>query len=520
MMRNLFLLPAAVAFKRGARVLPRVRGGALSSTATAQHFIDDVNAQYEALHTDFEAQFWGTKMALSTDHEPLSGPKRAYSVAELTKTKQAMEAFLGDEAKLETARALLAATDDAEEKKTLELMTRAFGCYIMESEEAKALRASATETEGALESARNSMTLGATFDGAFEELSSVALRSRMRVDGDETAQGLLRRPAALGYVDYYDYKVTQAEGFGKAQLFGMLDELERASRPIMEAARETLAADKGADALEPWNRGFAMAGDITRKLDPYFPFEKAVEVWGRSFAAMKITYKGASMDLDLLDRKGKYSNGFCHWPQPAWRRSDGSWQPAVTHFTSLADPSAVGSGMTGLVTLMHEAGHAAHFANTDVRSPLFSQERAPTSVPYAELQSMFLDSLVGDAAWRGTYAKSRGGDVVPWALLEEDLTATHPYKVLALRSMLSVPYFEKALYEMADEDLTAASVAAGGAAAYDAAVAAASAASTDVDLDMRVRIVDGDAVLADTAARASSSLRRVRRVTAKYPAPK
>ena len=483
-MRNLILLPAAVAFKRGARVLPRVRGGALSSTATAQHFIDDVNAQYEALHTDFEAQFWGTKMALSTDHEPLSGPKRAYSVAELTKTKQAMEAFLGDEAKLETARALLAATDDAEEKKTLELMTRAFGCYIMESAEAKALRASATETEGALESARNSMTLGATFDGAFEELSSVALRSRMRVDGDETARkacydGLRsigsfvvehgfvdlvkKRNAmakALGYVDYYDYKVTQAEGFGKAQLFGMLDELERASRPIMEAARETLAADKGADALEPWNRGFAMAGDITRKLDPYFPFEKAVEVWGRSFAAMKITYRGASMDLDLLDRKGKYSNGFCHWPQPAWRRSDGSWQPAVTHFTSLADPSAVGSGMTGLVTLMHEAGHAAHFANTDVRSPLFSQERAPTSVPYAELQSMFLDSLVGDAAWRATYAKSRGGDVVPWALLEEDMTATHPYKVLALRSMLSVPYFEKALYEMADEDLTAASVVA------------------------------------------------------------
>ncbi|KAH8049772.1 peptidase [Aureococcus anophagefferens] len=272
------------------------------------------------------------------------------------------------------------------------------------------------------------------------------------------------------------------------------------------------------------------------------------------------------MGLDLLDRKGKYSNG-CHWPQPAWRRSDGSWQPAVTHFTSLADPSAVGSGMTGLVTLMHEAGHAAHFANTDVRSPLFSQERAPTSVPYAELQSMFLDSLVGDAAWRGTYAKSRGGDVVPWALLEEDLTATHPYKVLALRSMLSVPYFEKALYEMADEDLTAAAPPLAGAralrrearrvprrqpkigptltgpgeagntepfldlvertgaplsgdawsrrsacprraprvekAAYDAPVAAASRV-TDVDLDMRVRIVDDDAVSRTRPARASS----------------
>jgi hypothetical protein len=66
------------------------------------------------------------------------------------------------------------------------------------------------------------------------------------------------------------------------------------------------------------------------------------------------------MSLDLLDRKGKYSNGFCHWPQPAWLKADGSWQPTVTHFTSLADPAAIGSGLTGLTTLMHEAGHAAH----------------------------------------------------------------------------------------------------------------------------------------------------------------
>merc|ERR1719230_858147 len=140
-----------------------------------------------------------------------------------------------------------------------------------------------------------------------------------------------------------------------------------------------------------------MAGDITAKMDPYFPFEKSVEQWGRSFAALGISYAGASMNLDLLDRKGKYSNGFCHWPQPAWVRPDGSWQPSVAHFTSLADPSAVGSGLTGLTTLMHEAGHAAHFANIRMPSPLFSQERAPTSVAYAELQSMFLDALVADA---------------------------------------------------------------------------------------------------------------------------
>ena len=76
-------------------------------------------------------------------------------------------------------------------------------------------------------------------------------------------------------------KVTQAEGFGKAQLFEMLDVLEQDTRPLMEAARAKLAKDKGASALEPWNTGFLMAGDVTKKMDPFFPFEKSVERWGR-----------------------------------------------------------------------------------------------------------------------------------------------------------------------------------------------------------------------------------------------
>ncbi len=61
-------------------------------------------------------------------------------------------------------------------------------------------------------------------------------------------------------------------------------------------------------------------GDIEREMDPYFPFEEAVDVWARTFAGLSIQYKGARMRLDLCDRPGKYSNGFCHWPQPAWRR--------------------------------------------------------------------------------------------------------------------------------------------------------------------------------------------------------
>ena len=161
------------------------------------------------------------------------------------------------------------------------------------------------------------------------------------------------------------------------------------------------------------------------------------------------------MTLDLLDRKGKYSNGFCHWPQPAWEKPDGTWQPAVTHFTSLADPTAVGSGLTALNTLMHEAGHAAHFANIRQPSPLFAQERAPTSVAYAELQSMFLDAFVGDARWRAKYARDRAGTRLPFELIEESLRKTHPLSVRELRAMIAVPYFERALYELPEAELSA-----------------------------------------------------------------
>eukprot|EP00444_Apocalathium_aciculiferum_P040251 CAMPEP_0183536888 /NCGR_PEP_ID=MMETSP0371-20130417/28553_1 /TAXON_ID=268820 /ORGANISM="Peridinium aciculiferum, Strain PAER-2" /LENGTH=340 /DNA_ID=CAMNT_0025737537 /DNA_START=58 /DNA_END=1080 /DNA_ORIENTATION=- len=160
------------------------------------------------------------------------------------------------------------------------------------------------------------------------------------------------------------------------------------------------------------------------------------------------------MTLDLLDRRGKYSNGFCHWPQPAWVRRDGSWQPSVANFTSLADPAAVGSGLTALKTLMHEAGHAAHFANVSQPSPLFSQERAPTSVAYAENQSMFLDSLVQDAAWCGRYARDRQGQVVPWDILEERIVSGKPYQVFELCRLVAPCYFERALYELPEDEVT------------------------------------------------------------------
>jgi len=452
-----------------------------AARAEAQAFVDNFNKTYADKHELFEDQFWGTKMALSSTDEI------QYSTELLAKTKTEMEDLLSDPLMLQQAKAhheaLTAAkttTENEELLKILQVIIKTCQCNAFPTAQAKAVREETNRIEGNLEKARNEMSLGYTdaSTGEFHKASSVGLRTLMRTSAEESIrksayEGLrsigafvcdngfldivrLRNKLAkmLGFEDYYDYTVTNAEGFSKQRLFEILDGLEEGTRPLMVKAREELEKKHGKTALDPWNTGFLMAGSVIKKMDPYFPFSKAVENYIRSYAAMKIGYCGATMTLDLLDRENKYSNGFCHWPVPAWVKPDGSFVPSKTNFTSLADPTAVGSGLTALNTLMHEAGHAAHFANIKQPSPLFSQERAPTSVAYAENQSMFLDSLVGDAAWRAKYAKDLDGNPIPFEIIEEGLRSTHPFKVNNLRAMLSVSYFEKALYELPDDELT------------------------------------------------------------------
>eukprot|EP01060_Flectonema_neradi_P000597 TRINITY_DN1036_c0_g2_i1.p1 TRINITY_DN1036_c0_g2~~TRINITY_DN1036_c0_g2_i1.p1 ORF type:complete len:446 (+),score=107.55 TRINITY_DN1036_c0_g2_i1:666-2003(+) len=260
---------------------------------------------------------------------------------------------------------------------------------------------------------------------------------------------------ANGYGDFFEYKIQTTEGMDKKRLFEILDDLEFKTRPTLERALKKLVEEKGEAALKPWNRGYMLAGDVIQQMDPYFPFVTAVSTWARSFAAMNICYNKSAMNLDLCDREKKYSNGFCHWPVPPYIKPDGTAVPCVTNFTSLAKPNAVGSGQVAIETLMHEGGHAAHFANVAQPSPFHSQERAPMSVAYAETQSMFLDSLCGDSDWLARYAISEKGEPIPWELIEKKIRQTHNYKVFRMRAFLAVPYYEKALYELPDEEVTA-----------------------------------------------------------------
>lgn len=124
------------------------------------------------------------------------------------------------------------------------------------------------------------------------------------------------------------------------------------------------------------------------------------------------------------------------------------------NFTSNAKPDQVGSGYDGINTLFHEGGHAAHFANVKMNAPCFSQEFAPTSMAYAETQSMFCDSLLTDADWLKQYALDDEGNSVPDETIQAMINSRQPFKAYEERSILVVPYFERALYQLSDDELT------------------------------------------------------------------
>jgi Zn-dependent oligopeptidase len=263
---------------------------------------------------------------------------------------------------------------------------------------------------------------------------------------------------ALGYDNYFALKLIKNERMTPGELTHILDDFLGRTRAANARSLSEIRDAHGDSAVAPWNLRFFTAGDVVRRMDEYMPFGLALRRWVESFRRLGIQFRGATMQLDLLERPGKYQNGFCHGPVPAWINEKKEWVPGQINFTAEATPDQVGSGIRAINTLFHEGGHAAHFANVVQNSPCFSQEYAPTSMAYAETQSMFCDSLLGDADWLVRYARNPQGDAIPHALIRDRIAASQQLRSFDERSIAVVPYFESALYRLPDEELTPATV--------------------------------------------------------------
>ncbi|MCW8329877.1 M3 family metallopeptidase [Photobacterium sp. SDRW27] len=444
---------------------------------TATAYLNALNHRFLTIHRAKEDFFWETYMGISDDHDGS------------TKAETEWITFLSASSQITTLKKQIEQAElmpDSEEKTQtligLKGWLATFQAHALESEVAQSLKTELVKFESALfEKKQNYIMKYVDEDGNEAEGSLPVLGANIRTSANENVrrsshQALLdleqwllengflelvklrnKFAKSLGFNNFFDYSIAKTEQMTTAELFTILDDFESRTRDSNQNSLSNLAASKGVQSLVGHNFIFSFAGDAMRDLDPYVPFSQSLRRWVESFGRLNIDYSRAELTLDLLDRKGKYQNGFCHGPVPSFY-DQGTWIPAKVNFTSNAKPDQVGSGYDGINTLFHEGGHAAHFSNVKMNAPCFSQEFAPTSMAYAETQSMFCDSLLGDADWLKQYAFDADGNVVPDAVIKSMIDSKQPFRSYVERSILVVPYFERALYLMDDDELSAESV--------------------------------------------------------------
>jgi hypothetical protein len=231
----------------------------------------------------------------------------------------------------------------------------------------------------------------------------------------------------------------------KDELFAIFDSITEKTIGHFTQIREL---EKTVPKLrKPWNFAYKMTGDFTKEEDEYFQFDQAIIRWGQSFAALGIDFKDGSLKLDLLDREGKYNNGFCHWPQLV-QYIDGKRVPGAANFTCNVVPDQIGSGITGYRTLFHEGGHAAHLLNTTQKEVCLNHEYAPMTAAWAETHSMCIDTIFASPEWNARYAKNADGEAYPFELFERKEKALSLLKPMGILGIVFVCQFEREVYEL------------------------------------------------------------------------
>ncbi|USN87591.1 MAG: M2 family metallopeptidase [Candidatus Nomurabacteria bacterium] len=423
----------------------------------AEIFLNKVNDRLFKLHRNYERLFWVSYMG---DHSVDEKKNKALNE---------LDAFRGSEKLLAEAKLLQTEIKD----KKLKARLQHWVDYLSQqqlSSEAKAIKEKVTKLESLITKKRAERVTGYIDPKTktFVPASELKMRMMMRTDQEEKVRKAcfaaleklpfdcldeyveivkLRNEFArtLGYSDFYDYKLKAEDKMTKTELFLLFDDIADKTKSVFADIRDMEKEIKG--LRKPWNFSYLMAGDFTKEEDPYFQFDESLLRWGRSFAALGIDFKGGKLQLDLLDREGKWNNGFCHWPDLVHFK-DGKRISGSANFTCNVVPGQVGSGVAGYNTLFHEGGHAAHLLNSEQQDVCFNHEYAPMTAAWAETHSMFIDRLFSSIEWRQRYAKDVNDNDYPFELFVRKVKKLGVLKPTKILSIIFVGNFEREVYEL------------------------------------------------------------------------
>ncbi len=422
---------------------------------TAEKYLDFLNKEYHKLHKAYEDNFWISYMG---DH---SVDKK------MNEAQKARDAFRANPEYTEELKNLLNSASKRTQVR-IRYWLKFFACY-QTPKEGLLIKRKIDELEGKVQKKRSSRKDGYIDPNTkkFIAASSNKMSTIMITNPDEKIRKAcfdareeraldlvsdyvelvrLRNEyaKALGYADFYEYKLATVDGMSKKELFDIFDKIYDKTKYAKENIKKL---EKDMPGLrKPWNYGFMMSGDFIKEEDPYYQFEDALLRWGKSMAALGVDFKRGTLTLDLLDRKGKYDNGFCHWPTTV-RKENGKLVPGSANFTCNLVARQVGSGYNGMHTLFHEGGHAAHLLSSISEDVCVNHEYAPLSNAWAETQSMFLDTLFGSVEWASRYAYNKKGEKFPFEIFKKQVIKNHPARPLGLNGTMLVSTFEREIYE-------------------------------------------------------------------------
>jgi peptidyl-dipeptidase A len=267
--------------------------------------------------------------------------------------------------------------------------------------------------------------------------------------GAEVVQDLLRlvrlrneAAASLGFTTYYSM-MLELDELDETELFGILDALERDTRPGFTAWKRELDGELARrfrttpDALRPWHYGdpfFQEAPVHGIDLDPWFAHASLESLTRAFFAAIGLDLGDLLERADLYEKPGKCQHAFCM---------------AVDRGSDIRVLCNLRPNEQWMGTMLHEFGHAVYDKYLDPSLPWLLRQPAHTLT--TEASAMLFGRLSRNAAWLERYARVPAAEARAAAAVTA--RATRHQLLVMTRWCLVMTHMERALYQDPEQDL-------------------------------------------------------------------